>query len=669
MGDTEYREELPLPVSRSWLSEWKEAKNCIAILEEVRQPQGTSDGSLLTVEALRNMLSSDDEECVHRAIVDALNAAKRLTLCDTPCSCFAGSLGAESFSSACSDKTKPLGQSSNTEHIASDDDAIDEDEFSTSFSLDDAPESMKKIVTASTLAVPHPASHDPQPYALDIFLKECFEVSKTSEGDLGGSDSDKGNTLMKPAPPTMRHVPKNHHLAASFSSPSQSTASLCAGRSIQELAGEMMQRDGSIIICDYELIDELGRGSFGIVNLAVDVRNEDADPVAIKTMQRKPSKIANRANCECEVSSHSTVANDHRLDIIEREIALMKRLRHKNLVRLHAVIEDKGNHEVHLVMQYIDNGPIAKLNRDATCTPVPIADALHYMVQVSAGIDYLHKHNILHRDVKPENILIDRHRNAYVADFGVSSLAEDICNKNSTQAAGTVPFFSPELCSEKEAIKQYGKQCDVWAFGVTLFVIIYGKLPFTGWNQFSLIRSIINDPPAFPADRPDVPELIVSLIEGLLEKNPQQRLTLRQFRNAVSKEELAKLSSTGPTEKAFGEFKQWRDSDSDNDSCIGSQKKDAPEGMPESTDISPGIVSGIVSFRKRNSIFPPASVALRPSSCSSGRTDLASGSPELTLTRSLSSTSQQPDVVKKVGKGFVHTLRNLRNSRPSQPSS
>ena len=315
--------------------------------------------------------------------------------------------------------------------------------------------------------------------------------------------------------------------------------------------------DGRTTLCEYEILGEIGRGSYGTVVIAV--ADGQDEPVAIKTMFRKvihrPATILQDGEPPAATTGvkRNSPAVPHlglTSNATEREIALMKRLRHKNLVRLHAVIEDEEEEQVHLVMQYIDNGPIAKLRRDGTCDQLPIDDVIHYMVQVSRALDYLHKRKILHRDVKPENILVGKDRSAYVADFGVSSFITDV--ESATRGiepavqAGTLPFFSPELCVDRNALHKYGPQCDVWAFGVTVYALLFGKLPFFGWNPPSTIRSIMADPPVFPVEKLDSQhpksEILVTLLSELLHKDPEKRITLKRFRTRLLHEEGSPLA-------------------------------------------------------------------------------------------------------------------------------
>jgi serine/threonine protein kinase len=186
---------------------------------------------------------------------------------------------------------------------------------------------------------------------------------------------------------------------------------------VMEGTAETRPEDGATVICSFEIIAELGKGNFGTVSLTVDAEGQT---YAIKTLHH--GTTVQRRNVEGAALSRrpsafpllSTEVNGTldptRIsgDAVQREIAVMKRLNHPNVVKLHAVIEDQQEGQTHLVMQYVENGPVATLKPDGTCTPLPLGFALHYMGQVARGLSYLHHCGIIHRDIKPENILIGR---------------------------------------------------------------------------------------------------------------------------------------------------------------------------------------------------------------------------------------------------------------------
>ena len=370
--------------------------------------------------------------------------------------------------------------------------------------------------------------------------------------------------------------------------PNNTSVVSAEGFVVPHTEGAMEVADGGqSILGDYEIAMELGRGSFGVVHLAF---NGDGEPFAIKSIPRQVRRALSNATglgSTCGVvGSGGPELTTVRVNAVDREIALMKRLCHKNLVRLHAVIEDVEDGQCHLVMQFIENGALATVKRDGTCTAVPVEDTLHYMIQVSAGLDYLHRHNIIHRDIKPENILIDNGGLAYVADFGVSVVVDEE-SKPLKKAQGTLAFFAPELIEDAAAAATYGKESDAWAFGVTLYSILYGKLPFQGWNAPSMIRSICNDDVSIPEDT-DVPKEVEQLVMALLDKNPSTRMKLKQFRSKARV--LLRLVDEGDfaVDEEGGHLKDSLVSDSEDSSF-----------NEEDLDVVHAIQQGRVDLRRR----------------------------------------------------------------------
>ena len=399
----------------------------------------------------------------------------------------------------------------------------------------------------------------------------CTVNCSCSEAGSGRCCADKTLTPAPP-PPTEVAVANPRHresLAPLILSDRGSICSLQDDRPVKQLTGTIeTTTGGATVICDYEILGEIGRGSSATVILAAGRRSDELYAIktmAMKTVRRNSDSIP-----------RSPLLRDRP---VEYEIALMKKLRHKNLVRLHAVVEDAEEQQCHLIMQYIENGPIAKLDCTGTCQPQPVVNSLRYMREAASGLEYLHRHGVLHRDVKPENILIGADDVAYVADFGVSSFIADVEKettwdsdgdtplgtfseaRNHRTTAGTLPFLAPEVLAEEGevAMLQHGTAADTWALGVTLYVLIYGRLPFNGPHPRAVINSIQNDDLKFP-ELPVVPLGVRTLIERLLERDPSTRMVLSQFRAQVKTllrnldcqstlPEVANSESDSPTER------------------------------------------------------------------------------------------------------------------------
>lgn len=335
---------------------------------------------------------------------------------------------------------------------------------------------------------------------------------------------------------------------------SASTASLAGLPAVQDshhvhVDGDI--DDGTKTINDYVIVAPIGAGSFGTVELGVTLAGE---PRAIKAIKRSALMGRNEA-------------------AVRREIAIMKKLRHDNVVRLYEVIDDPGENMIYLVMKYCSNGPIVKVRPDFTCDTLPLPVAKALLRQLVSGLHYLHLRRVVHRDIKPDNVLLDHANCPCFVDFGVSGTvhkkSRTAINEKSTE--GTPAFWAPEIFARKRHNEvQYNNRnnsnsgapaaaaaggnnsnrragrsdaspassaaaapaplppvdlmaADVYSLGATFFTAVCGVVPFVAKTQDALAELVLHSELRLPDF---LPPAWKDLFARMLEKDPVKRIKL-----------------------------------------------------------------------------------------------------------------------------------------------
>lgn len=212
------------------------------------------------------------------------------------------------------------------------------------------------------------------------------------------------------------------------------------------------------------------------------------------------------------VSSFETALTD-----VRREVSILKTLQHPNIVNLVEVIDDPDSDHFYMVLEYVEG----KLVYDASgmCGGIEEDTARRYLRDIISGLMYLHAHDIVHGDIKPENILVTGNGTAKICDFSVSHAFED-GNDELRRSPGTPVFTAPECCFGSS---YHGKAADVWAVGVTLYCMIFGNCPFIGDCLQDTYDKIVSSPLELPRD---MDFELSDLFQGLLCKDPKRRVTL-----------------------------------------------------------------------------------------------------------------------------------------------
>eukprot|EP00759_Apiculatamorpha_spiralis_P036971 PhF_6_TR37095/c1_g3_i3/m.54447 len=193
----------------------------------------------------------------------------------------------------------------------------------------------------------------------------------------------------------------------------------------------------------------------------------------------------------------------------------MTKMQHPNLVRLHSVIDDEAEAKLYMVLEYMSGGTLGKTpSPSLNDTPPPpvyvtarrnVQEIRSQLLDVLHGLQYLHDHNVIHMDIKPENILLDENGRCKLADFGVSTMLESL-DALMEGVQGTPVYFAPEQVRNEP---YHGAAVDVWALGVTTFVHVFGRLPFRG-DTLKEYQSAVGD----TGTSVSIPELSSDVFDG-----------------------------------------------------------------------------------------------------------------------------------------------------------
>lgn len=283
----------------------------------------------------------------------------------------------------------------------------------------------------------------------------------------------------------------------------------------------------------YKLIDCIGQGSFGLVKLAYN--EEDDKHYAMKILSKK--KLLRKAGCFGRLGPNRKGNNP--LDKIYREIAVLKKLDHPNVVKLIEVLDDPDEDHLYLVFELLERGEVMQIPTDE---PLSEKQAWHYFRDVVLGLEYLHYQKIIHRDIKPSNLLLGDDGHVQIADLGVCN-EFDGSDARLNSTAGTPAFTAPEAL-DPNAKYFSGKALDLWSLGCTLYAFVFGKLPFYNESVLTLYNMIKTKPVVFPAS-PIISNSLKDLLLRMLDKDPTNRITLPEIKkhNWVTRNGAAPLPS------------------------------------------------------------------------------------------------------------------------------
>lgn len=255
---------------------------------------------------------------------------------------------------------------------------------------------------------------------------------------------------------------------------------------------------GHVINGRYVVEERLGNGAMGVVFRGTD--QQSGDIIAIKTIRQdlldQDPEIAKR---------------------FLREGRALAELDHPHIVTVLEAAQDGDDHFI--VMEYVDgvtlSAQIQKYHQ------LPIKPTVQISYALASALAHIHERGIIHRDIKPTNIMFTAKGSPRLMDFGVAHVDGATPLTKPGSVLGTLSYVAPEVIYGQKATQQ----CDIWSLGMTMYKMLTGSLPFGGQTPAIVIAEILSQPlPDIILERDDIPLALAGLVAVMLEKEPAQRI-------------------------------------------------------------------------------------------------------------------------------------------------
>jgi len=256
-------------------------------------------------------------------------------------------------------------------------------------------------------------------------------------------------------------------------------------------------------IRNYIVGETLGEGSFGKVYEVLDCKTYQRYAMKI-VKKRKVRKIPGAEQC------------------VKREIEILQKIHHINCIQLIEWFSNEDKGAIYIITEYVGGRTLQNLLEKAPEKRLPTFQARKYFRDLVEAMDYIHKQKMVHRDIKPDNCLLTSTGVLKLCDFGVACLLD---SSDPMKGSGSPAFQSPEFASGSMVS---GAKIDIWAAGITLYIMTIGKFPFEGPNVYSLFESISTGTYTIPDWlEPNLADVICSMVKVDFEK----RISIQEIRD------------------------------------------------------------------------------------------------------------------------------------------
>lgn len=246
----------------------------------------------------------------------------------------------------------------------------------------------------------------------------------------------------------------------------------------------------------YELIERIGGGGMALVYKALDTLLNRF--VAVKVLRQQ------------------YVHDDEFIRRFRREAQSAASLSHPNVVSVYDVGQDGDNHFI--VMEYIEGSNLNEIIKEKS--PMQVSEAVHIATQICDALSHAHMNGIIHRDIKPHNILIGKNGRVKVTDFGIARAITSSTITQTGSVIGSVHYFSPEHAKGVSA----GEQSDLYSLGIVIYQMLTGRLPFLGESPISVALKHLQEPVEEPRSvNPMIPQSVENVILKAMRKRPEER--------------------------------------------------------------------------------------------------------------------------------------------------